>query len=128
MAVHGSVETRTFEADADLSANLYEIVRVTDGAQRINVASEAISTEIVGVLWNKPSAAGEFATVAWSGKGKVRAGAAVSSTGVFLTTNGSGRAIQATSGDIVIGRAMSTAGGDGEIIEAQLDQPWHIGI
>lgn len=128
MAVYGNAEYRTFEADADLSANIYEIMRVTDGAQRINVASQATSTEMVGVLSNKPDAAGRFATVAWSGKHKIRAGAQVNSVGVFLTTNGSGRAVQATSGDMVVGRAMSTAGGDGEIIESQLSQPFQLGI
>lgn len=128
MAVGGNAEFRTFEADADLSANLYEIVRVTDGDQRINVASLSTSTEIVGVLANKPDTAGQFATVAWTGKHKVRAGAAVSSVGVFLTTNGSGRAVAASSGDVVIGRAMETANADGDVIEAQLDQPWRITI
>lgn len=111
-----SEEHLTFKAAADLSANIREVMRISDGDQNINVASLATETGIIGVLENKPAAAGRHATVRVSGVGQVRAGAAVSSTGVHLTCNGSGRAVAATSGQVSFGRALETAGADGDVI------------
>lgn len=121
-----NLQTEVYTAAVDLSAHQYNIMYISDGAQKINVASEAPRNSIVGVLQNKPAAAGRFASVGYAGRGKVRAGAAISSTGAFLTTNGSGRAIAAGSGDMVIGTALETAAADGDIISVQQMKPFRL--
>lgn len=127
MAVYGRQETRTFEADADLSSQIYHIMRISSGdTQRINVSSNAADMGGVGVLQTKPEAAGRFATVAMEGHSKVTVGAAVNSVGIHFTTNGSGRAIAASSGDVVYGRIFETANADGDVVEARLDQPFRL--
>lgn len=126
MAVYGNQQRRTYEADSDFSGDfIYNIMRIASAdTQRINVASASNDRGIVGVLQNQPDAAGRFASVAAEGYSKVRAGGSISSVAIHITTNGSGRAAAASSGDTVIGRAMETANADGDIIEAELNQPW----
>lgn len=119
-------ETETYVAAADLSSQQYHIVALSDGVRQVNMASLATWTGIVGVMINKPSATGRFATVVYGGRGKVTAGAAVSSAGVFLTTNGSGRAIAAASGQMVIGTALETAAADGDVISYQGMKPFRL--
>ncbi len=125
-----NLSTQTFLAAGDLSVNQYEVMRISDAATNpptINVCSEAISIQMIGVLANKPAAADRHSTVVTDGERyKVRAGAAVSSAGLALTVNGSGRAIAAGSGDMVFGRALETAGGDGDVISYLPNKPFRL--
>ena len=127
-SINRSVET--FLASGDLSANIYEVMRISDAATNpptINVCSEAVTMQMIGVLANKPAAANRHASVVTDGERyKVRAGAAVSSAGLPLTANGSGRAILAGSGDMIFGRAIETAGGDGDIISYLPNKPFRL--
>lgn len=125
MAEYGNQKTKTFAAAADLSGAQYAIVRISNNAQQVNIASQDIHSSMVGVLQNKPAAAGRHATVADQGKGKIIVGAAVNST-AFLTCNGSGRAVVASSGDMVCARALETAGADGDIITADYYAPFRL--
>ena len=122
MAVYGEVVTFTAKAAADLSGVQYHIVRFS-GADTVNIASQDTSSEMCGVLQNKPSAADQHAAVGFLGESKVVAGAAVSAN-AFITTNGSGRAVAATSGDMVCGRALEAASADGEVIRCLLNPPF----
>lgn len=124
MAVYGPLETRTYQAAADLSAVQYHVMRNTNGATQCNISSQDVASDMIGVLQNAPAAAGRAATIAVGGRSKVTIGAAVNSAGVYLTTNGSGRAIAATSGDMVFGKAASTGGADGVIISADVFVPF----
>lgn len=112
------------EAAADLSAKQYHLVRLS-AANKVNQASQAVNSGLLGVLQNKPKS-GEFATVADDGLSKVVAGAAITA-GDLLTTNSSGRAIVVTSlasgQEMVFGRALDTAGTDGDVITARLFPP-----
>src|SRR5438128_12454740 len=123
MAEFGTQETLTLEAAADLTAQQYHIVRLS-AAQKCNFSSDATNSAVVGVLQNKPrvSPSPEFATVAYLGKSKIVAGAAIT-VGAILANNGSGRAATITSGQMAVGRALETASADGDIITALLFPP-----
>lgn len=118
--ISSNLSTLVGLAAGDLSANQYEIMRISDATTNpptINVASEAVSVQMLGVLANKPAAANRHATIVTDGeKFKVRAGGAISSAGLFLTTNGSGRAAAATSGQMVFGRLLEVATANGDIV------------
>lgn len=106
----------SLKAGADLSACQYHIMRLSDGVDQVNIASEAVWSGMIGVLQNAPAAAGRGAAIGLPGEGKVVAGAAISSAGVYLTTNGSGRAVIAASGNMVFGRLLETAAADGDTV------------
>jgi len=121
MAESKIFEPYTLLAAADLSGKQYHIVDQS-AAKSCNMASLATDNQVAGVLQNKPQS-GEHATIADMGISKVVAGAAVTQ-GKHLTTNGSGRAITVTSGDMAIGRALEAAGADGDVISARLYPPF----
>lgn len=108
----------TFSAAADLSNFQYRAVRMT-GAQQVNVASLNTAKTAVGILLNKPQAAGRAADVAIGGVTKAYAGAAVTAADL-LTHDASGYVITATSGTMVLGRALETAGAIGDAISVIL--------
>jgi hypothetical protein len=121
MAEHQNQMVLQRSADADMSAKRYHIVRLVAGSG-CNIASLATTSAIAGVLINDPKST-ETAAIAYSGIGKVTAGGAVTDN-VFITTDSSGRATAAGSGDMVIGRALQAAGATGEIITALLMPPF----
>jgi len=127
MAEYGAQnETISLPAAADLSACQYHLMRITSTGT-VNIASSPLNGSAIGVLTNKPTAAGRFATIAFSGKGKVVAGAAVA-IGNMLMCDASGRAVPVTSAaNMVIGRALSAAANTGEIITAVLCFPMNWG-
>ena len=114
------------KAAADLSACQYHIMRLTDGINRVNIASESVNNGMVGILRNAPMAAGRGATIGLIGEGKVCAGAAINSAMAWFTCNGSGRAIAAASGDMVCGRVLETAAADGQYIRCLQIIPYRI--
>jgi hypothetical protein len=126
MAEYGHYETLTMVSATDLSGQLYHLVRISDGNDGINVASQSTNSGLLGVLVTKPEAAGRHATVAYQGMGKVVAGTAINSAGVFFTCNGSGRAVAAGSGDMVAGRILETATADGDVVSVLLYPPFRL--
>lgn len=115
-------------AVADLTSFQYRVMRFT-GKDLVNVASHALSADAAelpsGILQNNPSSGGP-ATVAYQGYSKARAGAQIA-VNELVTTNGSGKVIEAVSGSIVIGRAMEAAGAEDEICTVLLFPPMRIG-
>lgn len=113
----GPRQTLTLKANGDLSAKQWHIMRLS-AAGVVDQASNAaagFNVGAIGVLENKPAAANRSATLVVGGVSKVVAGGAIN-TNVLLTTNGSGRAAAATSGQLVIGRALEAAAADGDVI------------
>ena len=108
------IATNTLNAGADLSALQYHIMRIS-GVNACNVSSQATDSDMCGILLNKP-ASGEGASIQYSGRGRVVAGAAVTA-GDHVTCNGSGRAATVTSGQMALGQALETSGADGQIID-----------
>ena len=120
MATFGDVTAYTVRAAADLRTSQYHIMRFSAAAQT-NIASHsgaASTAGPIGVLLNKPNS-GQAATIGFFNESKVVAGAAITA-GAWFTTNGSGRAVVAASGDMVVGRVLEAPTADVEIVRGLL--------
>lgn len=127
MAEYGRVSAYTVaQAAADLRTKEHHIMRFVS-ATTTDIASNAaaaFAVGAIGVLINKPNS-GQSASIGCNGESKVVVGAAVTA-GRALATNGSGRAVHAGSGDLVIGRALEAGGADGEVIRAMIFPPFRL--
>ncbi len=111
MAVSKNLQTISIEAGADLSAKQFFLLELaTDGqVTRVNGTTD----KAMGVLQNKPSAAGRAANVAISGVTKVWASStntAAITPGTLLTPLATGK-VRADSGagaEFVVGQSMSS--------------------
>lgn len=118
MATENSVFCISLPAAADLSAAQYKIVHINSSGQ---AAVSNATSNAVGVLQNKPTAAGRVATVAHAGISKCVAGAAITA-GSRVTSDANGNAITAaTAGDPVIGFAV-TGAASGDVFSVLLTQ------
>lgn len=111
-------EVITFEANGDLSASLYNVVYQTSTAHRVALLTTAASRQAIplGILQNKPNAAGDPANIKTRGLCIARAGAAVTA-GRALTVDASGSVIhQDSAGQHCVGIARTGAGAAGEQI------------
>lgn len=115
MAVMQSRDTRTFEAGADLSAGQFKFVTLAADGQ-VDITSSA-GGNAIGVLLNKPSAAGRAATVCVSGSVMITCGGTITA-GDQIQSDASGDALLAATGDVVLGYARED-GVDGQIIEME---------
>lgn len=98
----------------------YVFVMATD-AYRANLATNAVSNTVLGVLQNGPDV-NEAMSIAYSGRSKVVAGGALAAN-VIITTNASGRAAVVASGQMACGRLLEAAGADGDVVSALLFHP-----
>mgnify|MGYP001591217794 FL=1 len=114
---------KTTSAYDTLGATKYVFVAAitADGAYSARLATDSNSSTLLGVLQNGP-AVGEAMSIACAGVSKVVAGAAIAANAI-ITTNGSGRAVTVTSGDMAAGRALEAADADGDVITAMLFHP-----
>jgi hypothetical protein len=112
MATQDNMLTVTLEAGADLSAKQYYFVSVASDGQ-IDPTGDGLDAD--GVLQDAPAAAGRAALVAIAGKVKVVCGGTVTRGGP-VASDASGTAVNATSGDIILGVALET-GASGRVIE-----------
>lgn len=110
MATKGIGSDYSAIASADLSAHQYKIVK--ESATGVAVAS-ATDLNQVGVLQDKPTAAGQACNVRWTGLSKVRYGGTVA-RGDRLTSDANGNAIVATTGKLILGIA-TVAGVSGDV-------------
>lgn len=116
MATNEVLKTITKEAGADLSAKQFRFVDIAADNQ-VDAVSAA-GGDAIGVLLNKPDAAGKAATIAVAGVAKVVAGATVDE-GEYIQSDAAGEAIVALTGNFVLGRCMKAAA-DGELTEVLL--------
>lgn len=107
------------EASGDLSAGQHHFVEIDGNGQIVLISGSG--DPAIGVLQNKPVAQGNEGAIMGTGISKVVAGAAVT-VGALVMSNAAGRAITATSGEVVLGRALEAAGGDGEVIPVALGE------
>lgn len=133
MAFEEIISTITLEAGADLSAKQFTFVKANSSGQA--VAAAAAGEPVVGVLQNKPSAAGRDASIAVGGVCKVSANEAISE-GDLIATSADGQAAVATKstvdtsdtgaasdpvvGSYVIGIALTSASAADEIVSVLL--------
>jgi len=117
MAKQQMVEPLTLPAGADLSSDQFKYVKLNSSGQVVLAGDGEYA---VGVLMNKPSAAGQAAEVAPLSQGsiyKVAAGGALATIGTELASDATGRAAAAATGERLTGIQLSVAGGAGEVIE-----------
>lgn len=112
MAYEESLTCISVPANADLSTSQYRFVKLNSSG---NIVAATAAGAADGVLQNKPNAAGVAGAVAIAGVSQVEASAAITAGDDVAVATG-GKAATATSGDIVVGRAMQSASGDGSII------------
>lgn len=116
------------EASGDLSSNQYYAVKVSTTDKRVSVAS--VDGEVVlGVLQNKPAAAGAAAEVVALGVTKVVAGEALTA-GDFWGTDANGKAVKKDStntgadlGDYVAGQVLVGTAAANEIATVTVGFP-----
>lgn len=115
-------------ADDDFrSTNFGAFVFVAMSAeQRFTLAIGAGSGTNLGVLITDPRT-NDHGAVVMAGITKVIAGGAITA-GDLITTNTSGRAAAAGSGDIVMGQALTAAGANGEFITINLDKGYPFNV
>lgn len=108
--------TRSYETAGDLSASHFKAVKLS-GATVVGVT--AVGDKQVGVLQNKPDAAGKAATVMVSGVTRmVAAGAVTAGAPVYLSADGSASAT--ATGASRIGFAETAAAAQGDHISVLL--------
>jgi hypothetical protein len=118
MATQENTANISKKANADLSTKQYLFVKET-AANTVDVCS-AITDKAIGVLQDKPAAAGRSCAVAFDGTSKVVAGAAIT-VGAAVAPMASGKAQTAVSTQFPRGIALEgTTNGDGDIIEILL--------
>lgn len=103
-------QAETYLAGEDLSAAQYTFV-TSDGDE---VTATGAGESATGVLWNDP-ATGRAATVVRGGEPHVYAGAAIA-VGAEIASDANGKAVTATSTDVILGEARTAAGGAGELV------------
>jgi hypothetical protein len=108
------------KAAADLSALRWRIMKLS--AEKIVNKCTAATDHCIGVLTDKPAAAGRACAVADKGVVPVEAGAAVS-IGDLITSDSVGRGITSspsTANHGVIGKALTAATAAGQLIQVEL--------
>ena len=117
MATMQSRDTRTFVAGEDLSTAQFKFVTLEAGSV-VDLADSA-GENCVGVLLVE-GAADRAVTVVMTGSVMVEAGGTVTA-GAAVATDATGRAVDATTGDIIMGYARE-AGVAAQVIEIELIQ------
>jgi hypothetical protein len=115
MAFESNLDTRSVVMSADFSAKQYMATALDSSAKG---AVPAAGAGAYGVVQNKPTV-GQVGTVAVGGTTKMGAGAAVAA-GADVAVDAQGRAVAATTGNFIIGKAMLPASGAGVIISVDL--------
>lgn len=110
-----SLSCVTLEAGQDLSASQFCLVSIAGDGQVDPTGAGALPD---GVLQNDPNAAGVAATVAIAGVSRIVCGGVVS-RGALIASDASGRAVAATTGAEIAGRALA-AGTAGALIPVLL--------
>ena len=111
MAYNESQTCVTLEAGQDLSAKQFFFVSIAADGQ-VDPTGDGLHAD--GVLQNDPAAAGRAAEVAILGITKVVCGGVVTAGGP-VASDAAGEAVDAASGDVILGTALET-GADGEVI------------
>jgi len=118
MAYEQTLRTIGAPASADLSAAQFCFVVVNSSGQ---LALPAAGGEAEGILQDKPNGAGVYGEVGILGISKLVVGTAGVTAGDLLATDANGKAVTATTGNKILGRALAT-GAAGTIIPALIQQ------
>jgi len=116
MSYSENLKVISLPANADLSSHQYKFVTINSSGK---VALAGNGARVDGVLQNKPAAADRPAEVAISGVSKVYVGTSGVTAGNAISSDASGTANDATTGDNAAGVALAT-GTSGLIVNAKL--------
>jgi len=121
MATENNKGSVTWKASADLSAAQFRFMETTATARTAQRAATAGGTvlRVIGVLQDKPAAAGRAASIMNDGISKVVSGGTVTA-GSAVTTDSQGRAVNAGATDFVCGVALDGTTTAGVIVSVQL--------
>lgn len=117
MATENRLQTASLPASADLSASQYCFVKNSSG--QLAVASDG-GADAIGILQDKPAAAGRAGAYAFGGVSKVLAGGSFNA-GARISCDASGKAVAVGTGDTGLGTAEA-AGTNGLITSVLLDR------
>lgn len=106
MATTGVYTTESLEAAADLSAKQYHFGIINSSGQIASVSVAGSKSD--GVIMNNPNAQGLATTVAKVGRVKVYAAGTIAA-GANVASNSAGRAVAASTGNIILGTALEAA-------------------
>ncbi len=113
MSYEENLQTISMEAGSDLSAAQYHFVKSVDGQAAVVSTKGAKS---IGILQDKPAAAGRAGCVGINGVSKVVAGAAIA-VDLEVISGADGRALaQDAVSQFVMGTALEAATAAGDII------------
>ena len=109
-------------AGADLSSAIHRFVVINSSGKAVLAGAGAA---VDGVLHNNPEA--DRAASIWmvGSVSKVEAGAAVAQ-GANVTSDATGRAVTAASGNYIAGRALQAAAGAGEFVPVAQNSPGRV--
>jgi len=116
MAYEENVQKVSINANADLSSYQYRFVTI-NASGLLALVGAGLAAD--GVLQDKPAAANRPGSIGILGITKIEAGAVIT-MGDNLTPDSVGRAVTATSGDVVGAKALEAASGAGVYIAALL--------
>jgi hypothetical protein len=125
MATEGQIETNSLLAAADYSAasNLGKIIKIDTAANDQAVIVASLGARGDGILMNKPTL-GQVAEVVSDGFGKAQCGAAITTAGLELTPDATGRLIVAVSTNFVMAISRNSTAGAGEFVGVKLVGPY----
>lgn len=106
-------------AGADLSSKQYFFGAIAADGQ-IDPAGDGVAAD--GVIANNPDTAGQPCNLTVSGVSPISAGEALT-VGMFLASDANGQAVEATSGDYIMGKCVGAAGAANELGSILLTRP-----
>jgi hypothetical protein len=118
MAYEQTLRTIGAPASSDLSASQFCFVVVNANGQ---LALPSAGGDAEGILQDKPNGAGVYGEVGILGVSKLVVGTAGVTAGDLLATDVNGKAVTATTGNKILGRALAT-GAAGTVIPALIQQ------
>lgn len=116
--------TISLPAAADYSGSQFCAMGIDSSGRAVIVdGSSSPAGVIIGILQNKPSAAGRPASIQIAGRSKMRAAGALATIGTKLTSDSAGEAKAYTTTDCLVGIQLSTCGAANDLIDV-LIQPF----
>jgi hypothetical protein len=125
MATEGAVRTQSMIAGADYSAdgNDYKIVKIDTAAADTVTLVAVLGARADAIMTNKPPL-GKPAVLVEDGYGKARCGAAITSAGLELTPDATGRLITAVSTNFVFAISRNSTAAAGEFVGVKIVGPY----
>ena len=119
MASYSTPRIKTFLAEGDLSAKQYFFVGIGSNEKQIAVCSGS-GAKSIGILMNKPSAAGQAAEVAIVGGGALLKLAGSVTAMKYLCTDANGKGLVASSAGDHVGAFAMDDGVSGDLMAVEV--------